>query len=111
MKKYKRTGRCNKCGLCCELALTYFHKYTVKSGEKRIKKIVPFGDGHRVCSSYSPKERKCLNHKTKPSICKEFPSSKRELYLFNKILKELNITTKDGIPVRCSYKFVKEVKE
>ena len=100
-KEYRRVGRCNQCGLCCELALSY--RWTKKGNCKDMK---IFGVSSGICSEYSPKDRSCLCHDNLPYFCKYFPENPSQLKEFNRLLRMLKIK-RDGKQVRCSYRFVR----
>ncbi|MBQ8848589.1 MAG: YkgJ family cysteine cluster protein [Candidatus Gastranaerophilales bacterium] len=106
-KKYFRTGKCLKCGCCCENIYVRHNGQVIKTKEEfeEIKQndsysfyqyisIVSQDDFGLIfeCNRFDKEKRICTNHKKRPSICRNYPSE--EIFSFGACLQE-----------KCGFKF------
>ena len=106
-KKYFRTGKCLKCGCCCENIYVRHNGQVIKTKEEfeEIKQndsysfyqhisIVSQDDFGLIfeCNRFDKEKRICTNHKKRPSICRNYPSE--EIFSFGACLQE-----------QCGFKF------
>ena len=105
--KYKRTGRCKQCGICCMMVNhcietskgdktdIKFHKEIGHRQVYETKKKVTYSNLNPCPHLNFNKKGKwiCLINKKKPKVCSDFPSSPHDYY---KIVRSF-----------CGYKFTK----
>ncbi len=100
-KRYYRFGECKKCGCCCENIYIRHEGKVIKSEEEfenikkkdsysfyRHIKVISKDDFGLVfsCNKFDKEKRLCLEHKNRPSICRNYPSE--EIFSFGAQLQE-----------------------
>ena len=104
-RKYFRSGKCNRCGRCCEKIYVKHGKKILKDEDnfKKLQNLHAFYTDLEVvgkddtglifrCKQLDPKTRLCKNHKKRDRICRDYPQE--EIFTMGADLSE-----------NCGYKF------
>ncbi len=86
-RKYYKYGKCIRCGDCCSKIYVNSRKNIIKDEEefKKLQKLHPFYSYLEIidkdenglvfkCNKFDREKRICTIHKTRPGICRRYPS-------------------------------------
>lgn len=86
-RKYYKYGKCIRCGDCCSKIYVNSRKSIIKDEEefKKLQKLHPFYSYLEIidkdenglvfkCNKFDREKRICTIHKTRPGICRRYPS-------------------------------------
>ncbi len=105
-RKYRRTGKCNSCGRCCQEIYVKHAGGVIQDEQEynRLKKLHPFytylkikykGDDGLVfeCTRLDKETGKCTDYKNRALLCKLYPQE--EIFMLGGVISE-----------DCGYKFI-----
>lgn len=100
-KKYYKTGKCVRCGCCCENIYVRHEGKVIKeiAEFEQIKLKDPYSFYKHIsvvgvdefgllfsCNKFDKEKRLCKDHKKRPSICRNYPSE--EIFSFGAQLQQ-----------------------